>query len=95
MLFRSSAKGHSSEQGLRMVYGQFMGALHKLGLEEIPGVGAPFDPALHEAIATQPVPTEDQDGVVQAVFSAGYRIGKRLIRPARVVIGSYTSPVSE
>lgn len=90
-----SAKGHTSEQGLRMVYGQFMSALHKLGLEEVPGVGAPFDPSLHEAIATQPVTAEDQDGVIQAVFSAGYRIGKRLIRPARVVIGSYTTPVAE
>jgi molecular chaperone GrpE len=72
-----------------MVYQQFMGALHKLGLEEVPGAGAPFDPALHEAIATAPVAEADQDGVVQSVFSAGYRIGTRLIRPARVVIGSY------
>jgi molecular chaperone GrpE len=84
-----AAKGTAAEQGLRMVYQQFMGALHKLGLEEVPGAGAPFDPALHEAIATAPVAEADQDGVVQSVFSAGYRIGTRLIRPARVVIGSY------
>jgi molecular chaperone GrpE len=90
-----SAKGQPAEQGLRMVYAQFMAALQKLGLEEVPGAGAPFDPALHEAIATQPVEDSAQDNVIQSVFSAGYRIGKRLIRPARVVIGSYTAPVAE
>ncbi|MDP2313249.1 MAG: nucleotide exchange factor GrpE [Pseudomonadota bacterium] len=90
-----ASKGLPAEQGLRMVYQQFMGALQKLGLEEVPGAGAPFDPSLHEAIATMPVDDAEQDNVVQSVFSAGYRIGKRLIRPARVVIGSYTPPVAE
>ncbi|MFN7144580.1 MAG: nucleotide exchange factor GrpE [Myxococcota bacterium] len=90
-----SVKGSPAEGGLRMVYQQFMSALHKLGLEEVPGVGAPFDPQLHEAIATQPVDAQDQDGVIQNVFSSGYRIGKRLIRPARVVIGSYVPPAAE
>lgn len=87
-----AAKGLPQEQGLRMVYQQFMTALHKLGLEEVPGAGARFDPALHEAIATQPVEDSEQDGVIQTVFSTGYRIGRRMIRPARVVIGSYTPP---
>jgi molecular chaperone GrpE (heat shock protein) len=90
-----AAKGLAPEQGLRMVYGQFMTALQKLGLEEVPGVGSAFDPSLHEAIGTQPVQAEEEDGKIQSVFSAGYRIGKRLIRPARVVIGSYTAPVAE
>jgi molecular chaperone GrpE (heat shock protein) len=90
-----AAKGLPAEQGLRIVYQQFMTALHKLGLEEVPGAGAPFDPSLHEAIATQPVSSADQDNIVQSVFSAGYRIGKRLIRPARVVIGSYSKPSAE
>lgn len=87
-----AAKGHPTEAGLRMVYQQFMAALHKLGLEEVAGVGAGFDPNQHEAIATMPVSEPDQDNVVLTVFSTGYKIGKRLIRPARVVIGSYTPP---
>ncbi len=90
-----ASAGQPAEQGLRMVYQQFMGALHKLGLEEVPGVGAPFDPSLHEAIATQPVDDPEQDNRIQTVFATGYRIGKRLIRPARVVIGSYTAPAAE
>lgn len=90
-----AVKGHAAEQGLRMVLAQFMDALKRLGLEEVSGVGAPFDPNLHEAIATQPVPDKAKDNVVVSVFSAGYRIGNRLIRPARVVIGSYTGAAPE
>jgi molecular chaperone GrpE len=88
-------KGHPEESGVRMILQQFMDALHKLGLEEVPGVGAPFNPNLHEAIATQPVDAKEKDNTVLTVFSAGYRIGNRLIRPARVVIGSYSGGVAE
>ena len=90
-----AVKGHASEAGLRMVYGQFMEALQKLGLEEVPGVGSRFDPNLHEAIASVPVADAAQDNLVLNVFSHGYRIGARLVRPARVVIGSYTAPAAE
>lgn len=90
-----AAKGHPVEAGLRMVHAQFLDALRKLGLEEVPGVGTRFDPTLHEAIATQPVPTPAQDNLVLSVFSTGYRIGTRLVRPARVIIGSYVEPDAE
>jgi len=84
-----------TQAGLRMVHQAFLVALRGLGLEEVPGVGAPFDPSVHEAIATAPVPDPAQENRVVAVFSAGYRIGSRLVRPARVVIGSYTEPLGE
>lgn len=90
-----TVKGHPAEGGLRMVYHQFMDALRKLGLEEVSGVGTRFDPNIHEAIATQPVSSPEQDGVIQVVFAAGYRIGARLVRPARVIIGAYTPPAGE
>lgn len=90
-----AVEGHSAEGGLRMVYQQFMSALQKLGLEEVPGVGSAFDPAVHEAIATQPVAAREEDGVIQAVFAAGYRIGTRLVRPARVIVGAYDEPAGE
>lgn len=81
--------------GVEMVYGQFVTALKVLGLEEVPGEGAKFDPALHEAIASEPVADAARDNTVLRVFSHGYRIGTRLIRPARVVIGSYVESVGE
>lgn len=90
-----AVKEHQAEAGLRMVYQQFMDALRKLGLEEVPGVGTKFDPSLHEAIATRPVATEAEENVIVEVFSTGYRIGSRLVRPARVVIGSYVEGLGE
>ncbi len=84
-----SVKGTAAEDGLRMVHQQFMTALGRLGLQEVPGAGHKFDPNLHEAIATMPVTDVSQDNVVMNVFSTGFRIGTRLIRPARVIIGAF------
>lgn len=81
--------------GLEMVLAQFMEGFAKLGLEEVAGKGARFDPSLHEALTTMPVFEEALDNTVLEVFSAGYRIGTRLIRPARVVIGEYKAPVGD
>lgn len=89
---------HVSEDlvaGLDMTMHQFMEAFHKLGLEEVPGKGAKFDPNLHEAIHAAPVDDPALDGVVLDVFSAGYRIGNRLILPARVIIGQKQEPAGE
>lgn len=81
--------------GLNMTLHQIMEAFHRLGLEEVPGKGAKFDPNLHEAIATTPVTDPALDGVVLDVFSTGYRIGNRLIVPARVIIGQRQESVGE
>jgi molecular chaperone GrpE len=85
-----AAKGQPVESGLRMVHAQFLDALKRLGLEEVPGVGAPFNADMHEALATQPVDDPAMDGKVVQVYATGYRIGSRLIRAARVIIGAHT-----
>ena len=84
---RSGAPADELAKGLEIVETQILDAFRRLGLEEVPGKGARFDPGLHEAIATLPVTDPALDEVVIDVFSAGYRIGSRLIQPARVVIG--------
>lgn len=81
--------------GIRMVEHQFMDAFRRLGLEEVPGKGAKFDPALHEAISAFPVRDPALDNVVVEVFAAGYRIGNRLIQPARVVIAQLADDAGE
>jgi molecular chaperone GrpE len=94
----AARKGASTEDtigGLEIVIHQFMDSFGKLGLEEVPGQGSRFDPNLHEALTTIPVADESLDQVVMEVFSAGYRIGSRLIAPAKVIVGSYTAPVGE
>lgn len=68
-----------------------LAGLHKrigeLGAQKIPVTGAPFDPHLAEAIDTVPVADAAQDGVVLQEIRAGYRIGERVLRPARVRVG--------
>ncbi len=94
----AATKGASMEDtvaGLKLVQKAFMDAFGKLGLEEVPGEGARFDPNLHEALTTVPVTDPAMDEVVIEVFSAGYRIGSRLIAPARVVVGRLVEAAGE
>lgn len=80
--------GASVEQlvrGIQMVRDEFMGALRKHGIEAVPSVGVPFDPTIHDAL--QQIDSPDHPpGVVVREFERGYRMGERLIRPARVII---------
>lgn len=57
----------------------------KFGIELVDPVGHPFDPQLHEAMSMQPSTTA-APGSVLAVLQKGYRLGERLLRPARVIV---------
>lgn len=72
--------------GVRGTANNFEGLLLSAGVEPVPAVGERFDPELHEAVDTVPV-EEERDGVVTAEYSRGYRMGERLLRPARVQVG--------
>ncbi|MCV4777309.1 nucleotide exchange factor GrpE, partial [Escherichia coli] len=60
----------------------FEQALLQVGVEPVPGIGADFDPQLHEAIDTVEVEPENE-GKITAEHQRGYRLGGRLIRPAK------------
>jgi molecular chaperone GrpE len=53
------------------------------GLDEIEANGK-FDPHVHEALLAQP--SEADEGSVIEVLQKGYRLGDRVLRPARVVV---------
>lgn len=72
-------------KGLRMVRDEFLGGLKKHGIEPVPSVGVPFDPAIHDALQQFDSP-DHAPGVVIREFEKGYKLGDRLIRPARVII---------
>ncbi len=72
--------------GVRGTLSSFEGALAAAGLEPVESVGAQFDPELHEAVDTTEVEPE-RDGVVTAEYGRGYKLGDRLLRPARVQVG--------
>jgi molecular chaperone GrpE len=72
--------------GLRGTVNGFESALAGAGVESDVAVGEQFDPERHEAVDTVEVEPE-QDGLVTAEYSRGYRIGNQLLRPARVQVG--------
>lgn len=73
-------------QGVDMVEKKLIKALGGAGLEIINPVGETFDPALHEAVATEPTSAREDDHVVSRVFQPGYLFKSQLLRPARVVV---------
>jgi molecular chaperone GrpE len=71
--------------GIALVIRQFTDTLAKLGIERVPAVGKPFDPAVHEAV--QHMETSDfEPGIIAAEVQAGYKTAEKLIRPALVVV---------
>ena len=73
------------EEGVALVTRSFADVLRKEGLEEV-ATGGKFDPHVHEALLSQS--SEAEEGSVIEVLQKGYRLGDRVIRPARVVISS-------
>jgi molecular chaperone GrpE len=71
-------------EGVKLVEKSLRSALRKEGLVEIPTDG-PFDPHVHEALLTQPR-TDAEPGSVLEVVQRGYRLGDRVVRPARVIV---------
>jgi molecular chaperone GrpE len=73
------------EEGVRLVHRELVSALSREGLVEIETDGR-FDPHVHEALLTQP--SEAEEGAVIEVLQKGYRLGDRVLRPARVVVSA-------
>lgn len=77
-------------EGVRGTATSFQSALANAGVETIQSVGEPFDPELHEAVDTEETDRE-MDGKVIQEYSRGFRMGDRLLRPARVKVGRAVS----
>jgi molecular chaperone GrpE len=73
--------------GVRITLGALHQRIAELGAERIPVVGQRFDPRVAEAVDTVAVADEAQDDLVVQEVRAGYRIGDRVLRPARVRVG--------
>ena len=71
------------EEGVRLVHRELADALAREGLAEIETNGV-FDPHVHEALLSQP--SDAAEGSVLEVVQKGYRLGDRVLRPARVVV---------
>jgi len=72
--------------GVDLVERKLWKELAAVGVSRIDETGVPFDPNVHEAVITAPAPDPDQDHTVGSVLQAGYKLGKQLLRPARVQV---------
>jgi molecular chaperone GrpE len=72
------------EEGVKLVHRSFLALLERHGLSEIEANGA-FDPHVHEALLAQPAEDAEEGSVLQ-VLQKGYRLGDRVLRPARVIV---------
>jgi molecular chaperone GrpE len=75
--------------GVRLTLASLAKKVADLGAERFAVLGQPFDPRLAEAIDLVPVADASQDDFVVQEVSAGYRIGERVLRPARVRVGRF------
>jgi molecular chaperone GrpE len=77
------------EEGVRLVHRSLAALLAREGLSEVETNGK-FDPHTQEALLSQP--SDAEEGSVIQVFQKGYKLGDRVLRPARVVVsqGSQT-----
>ena len=71
-------------EGLMAIVRKFLGVLERNGVTAIAQVGEPFDPAKHEAVATEP---GSGGSVVVEIYQTGYQQGESLLRPAMVKVG--------
>ncbi len=75
--------------GVRLVRSELAAALARAGIESFSPAGEPFDPEVHEAVATAAqAPDGPPSGTVVEVYQPGYRLGASILRPARVVVAA-------
>ena len=87
-----AAAGHEEarlEEGVELVHRSLAGLLERHGVKAIETDGK-FDPYVHEALLSQP--SEAEEGSVIDVVQKGYKLGDRVVRPARVVIAAAPVP---
>jgi molecular chaperone GrpE len=73
-------------EGIQSILTSFESALANAGIEPIAAVGEEFNPEFHEAVDTEET-SGDMDGRIIEEYSRGFRMGDRLLRPARVKVG--------
>ena len=80
-------------EGYELMFKEIHSVLQKFAVIEIPGVGAPFDPNVHEAVVRE-VTTEHEEGEILDEYRKGYKIKDRLLRPSQVKVAVHPAEPS-
>ncbi|WP_419856833.1 nucleotide exchange factor GrpE [Candidatus Palauibacter irciniicola] len=81
-------------EGIGLVARKFAKILSDTGVEPVNPVDERFDPNLHDALMMTPTDDPEQDEFVSHVVLIGYRLGDRLLRPARVTVYRHEAEAS-
>ena len=76
------------KEGVQLIFNKFYKVLESKGLKPMEAQGQVFDADLHESIAQFPAPSSDQKGKVIDEVEKGYFLNDKVIRFAKVVVGS-------
>jgi molecular chaperone GrpE len=86
-LENSGGDADALRHGVELIHKQFKDALTKFGLEPVEAMGQTFDPHLHEAVTIEPTDKHKENTVIEE-FQRGYKIGDKLLRPAKVKVAA-------
>jgi molecular chaperone GrpE len=75
-------------EGANIVYHKLYAVLKNKGLEPMDTHHQPFDPEFHEALTEIPAPTDELKGKILDTIEKGYKLGDKIIRYAKVVVGN-------
>lgn len=75
----------SFRRGIEMTANELKMTLQRHGIEEVPALGAPFNPAHHEALSSEET-ADLAPGHVARVFKKPYKMHDRVVRPGQVVV---------
>ncbi len=84
---RSAQDVASLRQGIEMTFGELKRTFSSFGVTAVDATGQVFDPALHQAVGTEPS-DEIPEGTVIRQWKPGFKVGEKLLRPAVVVVSS-------
>ena len=82
---KAGATVESLIEGIKAVERQLRSVLESQSVRRIQSVGQPFDPELHEALGTEPSEEHPDETVIHEI-EPGYKMGEKVIRPARVKV---------
>ncbi len=76
------------KEGMVLIYNKLKSTCNAKGLEAMESIGTPFNADLMESITNIPAPSDDMKGKVIDEVEKGYKLGDKVIRFAKVVVGS-------
>ncbi len=75
--------------GIEYIHSKLISALSENGIAVINQIGVPFDPILHESVESVETNEESKDHTISNIVQSGYKIGNRVLRPARVKVSEF------